>query len=172
MEMFSAERPKAQVHYCDHSLSIVDNFWIHIFDFFSETAEPNSMKFNRKQDLNVLYQVCFSGQSQKQNGHPSLSLAETFLTFPSETTVLNSTKLDREQDLNVPYQVCVFHADQEKNWPIRQKGGTLYSGARYAAFWREFENVSASQRPGLPSYFSNGPEKHKLGRGRLDLASC
>ena len=29
-----------------------------IFDFFSETAEPNSRKLDRKQDLNVLYQVC------------------------------------------------------------------------------------------------------------------
>ena len=29
-----------------------------IFDFFSETAEQNSMKLYRKQDLNVLYQVC------------------------------------------------------------------------------------------------------------------
>ena len=30
----------------------------HIFDFFSETAERNSTKLDRKQDLNVLYQVC------------------------------------------------------------------------------------------------------------------
>ena len=29
-----------------------------IFDFSSETAERNSQKLNRKQDLNVLYQVC------------------------------------------------------------------------------------------------------------------
>ena len=29
-----------------------------IFDFFSETAEPNSTKLDRKQDLNVFYQVC------------------------------------------------------------------------------------------------------------------
>ena len=29
-----------------------------IFDFSSETAERNSTKLNRKQDLNVLYQVC------------------------------------------------------------------------------------------------------------------
>ena len=29
-----------------------------IFDFFSETAEWNSTKHDRKQDLNVLYQVC------------------------------------------------------------------------------------------------------------------
>ena len=30
----------------------------HIFDFSSETAEPNSTKLDRKQDLNALYQVC------------------------------------------------------------------------------------------------------------------
>ena len=30
----------------------------HIFDFSSETAKRNSMKLDRKQDLNVLYQVC------------------------------------------------------------------------------------------------------------------
>ena len=102
-----------------------------IFDFSSETAERNSMKLDRKQDLNVLYQVCvfwadrknkmtaqasdwlrhfrlllwncwmefnetwqearshrplpslrFSGRSEKQNGHPGLWLAETFLTSP------------------------------------------------------------------------------------------
>ena len=29
-----------------------------IFDFFSETAERNSKKLDRKQDLNILYQVC------------------------------------------------------------------------------------------------------------------
>ena len=31
---------------------------------------------------------------------------------------------------------------------------------------REVENVSANQRPGRPSSFSDQPEKHKLGRGR------
>ena len=30
----------------------------YIFDFFSETAERNSTKLDREQDLNVLYQVC------------------------------------------------------------------------------------------------------------------
>ena len=60
ISVFSAPEPKAQVHYCDHALSIlrpsVVNF--HIFDFFSETAERNSTQLDRKQDLNVLYQVC------------------------------------------------------------------------------------------------------------------
>ena len=33
------------------------------------------------------------------------------------------------------------------------------------------ENVSANQRPGWPSCFSDRPEKHLLGRGHWDLAS-
>ena len=42
-----------------------------IFDFSSETAERNSTKPKRKQDLNILYQVYggfFSGRSEKQDG--------------------------------------------------------------------------------------------------------
>ena len=102
-----------------------------IFDFSSETAERNSTKLDRKQDLNALYQVCvfwadrknkmaapasdwlrhfwlllwnrwtevdetwqearsqhplpslcFSGRSEKQDGHPCFWLAETFSTSP------------------------------------------------------------------------------------------
>ena len=36
-----------------------------IFNFFSETAEQNSKKLDRKQDLNVLYQVCAFGADRK-----------------------------------------------------------------------------------------------------------
>ena len=52
-----------------------------IFDFFSETAEQNSTKLGRKQDLNALYQVCvFQADRKNQDGRPGLWLAETFLT--------------------------------------------------------------------------------------------
>ena len=60
----SAPEPKAQVHYCDHALSVVrrpsvrPSLTFHIFDFSSGTAERNSTKLYRKQDLNLLYQVC------------------------------------------------------------------------------------------------------------------
>ena len=50
--------------------------------------------------------LCFSVQSEKQDGCPGLWLAETFSTSPLKPL-----------------------------WPIRQKGGTLYSGARYVALW-------------------------------------
>ena len=54
------------MHYCDHALSVVrlssvrrpSSLTFHIFDFSSETAELNSTKLDRKQDLNVLYKVC------------------------------------------------------------------------------------------------------------------
>ena len=42
----------------------------------------------------------------------------------------------------------------------------------FNSFKGEVENVSVNQRPGRPSCFSDRPEKHKLGRGRWDLASC
>ena len=45
--------------------SVVVNF--HIFDFSSETAEWNSMKLDRKQDLNVRYKVCvFQGDRKNK----------------------------------------------------------------------------------------------------------
>ena len=61
--------------------SICRGYFFHIFDFYSETAERNSMKLTyRKQNLNVLYKVCvFSGRWEKQDGLHGL--AETFSTY-------------------------------------------------------------------------------------------
>ena len=43
----------------------------------------------------------------------------------------------------------------------------------FSGFRGKVEKVSANQRPGWPSCFSaDKPEKHKLGRGRWDLAPC
>ena len=207
-----------------------------IFDFFSETAERNSTKLDKKQDLNVLYHVCvfqadcknkmtaqvsnllthirlllwncsteFGESWQEARSRRLLSVCRVFLPigktrlspwplidwdifdFSSDTAEENLTKIDGKQDLYAPYQVCVFMADLQKTrrppwsligryifvfclkphngiqrnlagskisksstkfiifgeigktkwppWPIRKKGGILYSGARYVAFW-------------------------------------
>ena len=42
----------------------------------------------------------------------------------------------------------------------------------FSCFRREVQNASANKRLWRPSCFSDQPEKHKLGRGRWDLASC
>ena len=41
-----------------------------IFEFFSATAEQNSTKFDREQDLNILYRVCFCGSIWKPRWLP------------------------------------------------------------------------------------------------------
>ena len=84
-----------------------------IFDFSSETAERNSMKLDRKQDLNVLYQVCVFQVDRKTRWPPWPLIGWDIFDFSSETAERNSTKLDRKQDLNVLYQVCVFRADRK-----------------------------------------------------------
>ena len=206
-----------------------------IFDFSSESAEQNSTKLDRKQDLNDLYQVCvfwadqknkmaalasdwlrhfrlllwnrwtefnetwqearsqcplpslcFSGRSEKQDGRPSLWLAETFSTSPlkplngiqrnltGSKISMSSTKFvflgrSEKQDgrpglwlaetlltspqkplngiqwnltgskISMPSTKFVFFGPiRKQKWPpwlIPQKGGTLFSGARYVALW-------------------------------------
>ena len=115
------------MHYCDHALSVVVNFFTFstsffkplngilwnltgreismsstkfvffgpigktrwppwpligwdIFDFSSETAERNSTKLDREEDLNILYKVCVLGRPEQQDGRPGLWLTETFST--------------------------------------------------------------------------------------------
>ena len=100
-----------QVHYCDHALSVVRPSSVvtfHIFNFSSETAERNSTKLDRKQDLNVLCQVCVFGPIEKIRWPPWPLICWDIFDFFSETTERNSTKLDRMQDLNVLYQVCAL----------------------------------------------------------------
>ena len=68
-------------------------------------------------------------------------------------------------------------------FPIGPKNTNLVEGVEillpikfcwimFSGFREEVENVSANQRPGRPACFSDRLEKHKLGRGRWDLAFC
>ena len=109
-----------------------------IFDFSSETAEWNSTKLDRKQDLNVLYQVCFFRPIGKTKWPPWPLIGWHIFNFSSKTVEQNSMKLDRKRDLNILYQVWIFGLIGKTRWllwPIPKKGCTLYSGARYVALW-------------------------------------
>ena len=96
-----------------------------IFDFSSETAVRDSKKFDRKQDLNIFYQVVFLVHLSRRLKctivimccpssvrRPS-SLTFHIFDFSSETAEQNLTKLYRKVDLNVLYQVCVFRVDRK-----------------------------------------------------------
>ena len=75
----------------------------YIFDFFSETSERNSMKLDRKQDLNVLYQIVFFGPIGNTRWPSWPLIGWDIFDFSSEIGEGNSTKLNRMQDLNVLY---------------------------------------------------------------------
>ena len=54
-----------------------------IFDFYSETAERNSTKLDRKQDLNALYQVCvFRADRKNKIAALASDCLRHILTFP------------------------------------------------------------------------------------------
>ena len=80
-----------------------------IFDFSSETAEWNSIKHDKKQDLNVLYLGCFRANRKTKIAAQCLIDRDIFDFFSKR----NSKKLDKKQNLKVLYQV-VFLGKTEK----------------------------------------------------------
>ena len=115
---FSAPEPKAQVHYCDHVLSVVRpssvvvnfshirllllNRWTEFHETWQETRSQRHLP-----------SLCFSGRSKKTRWPPWPLIGWDIFDFSSETAKRNSMKLDRKQDLNILYQVCVFQADRK-----------------------------------------------------------
>ena len=144
-----------------------------ISDFSSETAEWNSTKLDRKQDLNVLYQVCvFSGRSGKRRWPPRPLIGWDIFDFSSETAERNSTKLDRKQDLNVLYQVCVFRTDRKNKMAALASDWLRHFRLLLWNRWTEFNETwqeARSQRP-LPSLCFSGRSEKQDGRPGLWLA--
>ena len=215
------------MHYCDHPssvcLSVRPSLTFHIFDSFSETAEQNSTKLDRKQDLNVLYQVCVfrvnlknkmaalasdwlrhfrlllwnrwtpERNSTKLDRKQDLNVLYQVLffrpigktrwlpwpligwdifNFSSETAERNSTKLDRKQDLNVLYQVCVFRADRKNKMAALASDWLRHFRLLVWNRWTEFNETwqeARSQRP-LPSLCFSGRSEKQDGRPGLWLA--
>ena len=83
-------------------LSLVESF----FDFFTVTAEWILTKLDRKQVLNVLYQVrVFLLRSEIQDGRLGLWLAGIFFEFFTSTAEYILKILDKKRVLNVFYRV-------------------------------------------------------------------
>ena len=88
-----------------------------IFDFSSETAEQNSTKLDRKQDLNVLYQVCVF-RADRKNKMAALSsdwLRHFRLLLWNRWTEFNETWQEARSQCPLP-SLC-FWADRKTRWP-------------------------------------------------------
>ena len=112
-----------------------------IFDFSSETAEQNSTKLDRKQDLNALYQVCVFRADRKNKMAAWPLIGWDILDFSSETTEQNSTKLDRKQDLHTLYQVGVLRANRKSKMAALASDWPRHFGLLLWNCWKEFDET-------------------------------
>ena len=173
LSLFSAPEPKAQVHYCDHALSVVrlSLLTFHIFDFSSETIERNSTKLDRKQDLNLLYQVCVFRADRKNKmaatasdwlRHFGLLLWNRWMEF---------TETWQEARSQLPL-LCVFRADRKNkmaalasDWRRHFRLLIWNCKTEFNETWQE-----ARSQPPLPSLCFSGRSEKQNGRHGLWLA--
>ena len=103
-----------------------------IFDFSSETAERNSAKHDRKQGPSL----CFLGRSEKNKMAALASdWLKHFRLLWNRWTEFNETwQKARSQCFSIP-NLCFRVIQKWRSWSFCQRGGTLYSGARYVALW-------------------------------------
>ena len=111
-----------------------DIFWLLLWNRWTEFNET----WQEARSQRPLPSLCFSGRSEKQDGRPGLWLAETFSTSPLKPLNgiqrnLTGSKISRSSTKFV----FIGPISQQKcsPWLIPQKGGRLYSGARYVALW-------------------------------------
>ena len=87
-----------------------------IFDF-PETTDWNSMKLDRKWSQRSLPSLCFSGQSEKQYGHPDLWLAKTFSTSPQKPLNRIQRNLTGSKISTPSYKFVFFRPIGKTRWP-------------------------------------------------------
>ena len=144
----------------------------HIFDFSSKTAEQNSTKLDRKQDLNVLYQVCVFRAVQKNK---MAALASDWLThfrllLWNSWTEFNETCQEARPQLPLP-SLC-FRANQKNKMAALASDWLRHFRLLLWNRWTEFNETwqdARSQRP-LPNLCFSGRSEKQDGRPGLWLA--
>ena len=116
--------------------SVVVNFshiWLLLWNHWTEFNKT----WHEARSQGPLPSLCFLGRSEKQDGCPGLSLAETFSTSPLK--LLNGIQQNMTSKISMFSARFVFFRSISIQkllpWSLCQKGGTLYSGARYVALW-------------------------------------
>ena len=89
-----------------------------IFDFSSETTEQNSTKLDRKQDLNILYQVCVF-RADRKNKMAALAsdwLRHFRLLLWNRWTEFNETWQEARSQRPLP-RLCFLGRSEKTRWP-------------------------------------------------------
>ena len=143
-----------------------------IFDFSSETAERNSTKLDRKQDLNVLYQVCvFRADRKNKMAAPGSDWLRHFrLLLWNRWTEFNETWQEARSQRPLPSLCFSGRSEKQDGRPASdwQRHFRLLLWNRWTEFnetWQE----ARSQRP-LPSLCFSGRSEKQDGRPGLWLA--
>ena len=130
-----------------------------IFDFYSKIPEQNSMKLDRKQDLNVLYQVCvFQSHWKTKMATPA---SDWLRYFWLETAERNSKEFERNEAIcQHPLPSLCF-----LGWSENQDGRLASDWLRrfwlliWNAEWNptKFDRKEARSQQPLPSLCISGP---------------
>ena len=128
------------------------------FDFFSETAEGNSTKLDRKQDLNALYQVCVFRADRKTNMATPASdwLRHFWLFLWNHWTELEETWQRVRSQGSLP-SLC-FTADRKNKMAALASDLLRHFWLLLCNCWKEFHETwleARSPRP-LPSLCFSG----------------
>ena len=150
-----------------------------IFDFSSETAECNSTKLDRKQDLNVLYQVCVF-RADRKNKMAALAsdwLRQFRLLLWNRWMEFNKTWQEARSQHPLPI-LCLFRADRKNKMAALASDWLRHFWLLLWNRWTELNETwqeAISQGP-LPSVYFSGRSVNKNGRPSLrflkKLAHC
>ena len=176
VNFFSAPEPKAQVHYCDHALSVVrpsvvvnfSYFWLLLWNRWTEFNET----WQKARSQRPLKSLCFSDRSEKQDGRPGLWLAETFWTSPLKPLNGIQRNLTGSKITMSSTKFVFFRADQKNKMAALVSDWLRHFRLLLWNRWTEFNDTwqeARSQCP-LQSLCFLGRSKKQDGHPGLWLA--
>ena len=120
----------------------------YIFYLFSAIDEQNSTKLNRaqdvmklvrKEDVNVIYQVCvFLADWETQFGRPILWFAETCLTYSPQQLNRNKRTLTGRK---ISTSSCIFPADRKTQMVALSSAWLIHFGLLLCNRWTDFNET-------------------------------
>ena len=122
-------------------------------------------------ELRVLYPLTKGSGYKTRNSFHKYHMKWKFISDPICTQKAQRATY-RAPEYNLP---PFLFTDRPKNTKLVEDVEILlpvkFRWIPFSGFRGEIKNISANQRPGRPSCFSDQHKKHKLGRGRWDYAS-